>query len=1016
MSEQVLQAIVKLFAILVKERNTEEERYNIKQFLLLHLNREATSKYMALFDSFCAQQVTADGVDSDDDTKAFLGEWALIHQVAEQINQGLVRQQKIVLIEKIIELFFLDQRLSERQSNLIYHLGDLIKIEQREIQELSAFIRARKTDELACENSLVIGPKVSGNCARFMKNKELEGDLIFLRAAKEVYFMKYLGHEDLLFNGLNIQAGSIYIFPNGSSIKGEAISPIYYSDVVNQFVQTETATRITFVAENIQYKFRGSDNGLKGVSIAEEGGKLIGIMGSSGSGKSTLLSILNGSERPQKGRILINGQDLHAGNSEMLSLIGYVPQDDFLIEELTVFENLHYAARLSFRDKSDEDLNELVKKVLKNLGLVEIKNLKVGSPMNKTISGGQRKRLNIGLELLREPTILFADEPTSGLSSRDSENIMDLLKEISLRGKMVFVVIHQPASDIFKMFDSLLILDVGGYPIYYGNPIEAVIHFKETVDMINSEHGECPECGNINSEQIFNIVEMKVVNEFGRLTEERKVSPKQWHEIFVNKTKKKRIKPSKDDLNLADRAPKRLNQFRIYLSRDLKSKISSKQYVWVNLLQAPLLAFFLSLLVKFSNGEEDYTYLNNSNIPTFLFMSVIVAIFLGLTISSKEIIKDQKIRKREHFLRLSRTSYILSKMVILFGISAIQTAFFVAVSCYLLDINGQWFSFWIILFSVSCASNMAGLNLSSAFKTTITVYILIPILLIPQLIMSGVVVQFDRFNSRFANHEKVPLVGDAMLSRWAFEALCVDFFVNNEFEENFYELDKIEANARYFNLFFMDQMAGRITSLMDAIKEDSLNSDDARKNLRIVQNEMRALLDEFGYDKYPEFEQLQRGRFDISTLVSGLIFLTTAQQVYNNRRDVALEKKDSVVQGLMKAGKYETLRRDYHNEELSTIVRHSHLIQKIVEGDTRLVRKYEPIYGQPQPNHFLDYRAPFFTPSKHFLGRIFTTPRFNIMVIWMMVGFLYVTLYFEVPRALLKAFDISRYLSRQKDK
>ena len=161
--------------------------------------------------------------------------------------------------------------------------------------------------------------------------------------------------------------------------------------------------------------------------------------------------------------------------------------------------------------------------MLVNLGLTEIRNLRVGSPLQKTISGGQRKRLNIGLELLREPTVLFVDEPTSGLSSRDSENIMDLLKELSLRGKMIFVVIHQPSSDIFKMFDTLIIMDSGGFQIYYGNPVEAVVYFRDMINAANKNQGACPECGNINPEQIFSIIETKVVNDQARLSRPRAI-------------------------------------------------------------------------------------------------------------------------------------------------------------------------------------------------------------------------------------------------------------------------------------------------------------------------------------------------------------------------------------------------------------------------------------------------------------------------------------------------------------
>ncbi len=245
--------------------------------------------------------------------------------------------------------------------------------------------------------------------------------------------------------------------------------------------------------------------------------------------------MLNGTEKPSSGRVLINGIDIHENPNEVQGIIGYVPQDDLLIEDLTVFENLYYAAKLCFGHYTEKQIIELVMRVLMNLGLTEIRELKVGSPLQKTISGGQRKRLNIALELLREPTILFVDEPTSGLSSRDSENIMDLLKELALRGKMVFVVIHQPSSDIFKMFDNLIIMDVGGFQIYYGNPVEAVIYFHEIIHAANKTPGPCPECGNINPEQIFSIIETKIVNEYGRLTNTRKISPGQWYQYFKQK-------------------------------------------------------------------------------------------------------------------------------------------------------------------------------------------------------------------------------------------------------------------------------------------------------------------------------------------------------------------------------------------------------------------------------------------------------------------------------------------------
>ena len=155
-----------------------------------------------------------------------------------------------------------------------------------------------------------------------------------------------------------------------------------------------------------------------------------------------------------------------------------MPQDDLLIEELTIYQNLYYNARLCLDNFPESKIIEIVHKILDDLDLYDIKDLKVGNPLKTIISGGQRKRVNIALELIREPSILFVDEPTSGLSSTDSENVMMLLKELAMKGKLVVVNIHQPSSDLFKLFDQLVVLDKGGYPAYAGNPVEGIIYFK----------------------------------------------------------------------------------------------------------------------------------------------------------------------------------------------------------------------------------------------------------------------------------------------------------------------------------------------------------------------------------------------------------------------------------------------------------------------------------------------------------------------------------------------------------
>src|SRR5258708_3156406 len=355
-------------------------------------------------------------------------------------------------------------------------------------------------------------------------------------------------------------------------------------------------------------------------------------MGASGAGKSTLLHVLNGNEKPSKGQVLINGIDIHREPGKIEGVIGFVPQDDLLIEDLTVYQNLYFASKLCFSHLNEDEIDFLVLKTLDDLGLNEAKDLKVVSPLEKTISGGQRKRLNIGLELLREPAVLFVDEPTSGLSSRDSENIIDLLKELSLKGKLVFAVIHQPSSDIFKMFDRLVILDTGGYQIYYGNPVDAVIYFKKNINMVNSDEGECHTCGNVNPEQIFNIIETKVINEFGNFTNKRKFSADQWNKVFQEKIKLLSVARQNETPHSTLRIPNWIKQTHLFGLRDVLSKLSNTQYLVINLLEAPALAFILAFIVKYYNSDDQlnpgYIFNKNLNMPAYFFMSVIVALFM----------------------------------------------------------------------------------------------------------------------------------------------------------------------------------------------------------------------------------------------------------------------------------------------------------------------------------------------------------------------------------------------------
>jgi len=1021
MSEELLKAIVQLFAIVAKERITEDERANIKEFLSLHLNQEATRYYLNLFDDFCKanKRLIEPSLNVDDATLEFVDDWSQIIQIAKKVNQALTTQQKAVLAIKIIELCYADGQLSERQSNLIYYIGEALKIPKRDIKAMSTFVQGQDIEELASKNILVIDEGSGG--AEFpgprITAKDLTGLIAILRLADiETYLIKYLGITPLYLNSIPLKSRKIDVFATGSAIRGSKIDPIYYSDVVGKFLFEESDSDISFISEHIFYHFKSGKAGLQNINIAESGGKLIGLMGASGSGKSTLLSVLNGSEPPSSGRVLINGIDIHKYNHKVEGIIGFIPQDDLLIEDLTVFENLYYSARLCFGHYSKEKIAELVEKVLLNLGLSEIRDLKVGSPLQKTISGGQRKRLNIGLELLREPTVLFVDEPTSGLSSRDSENIMDLLKELSLRGKMIFVVIHQPSSDIFKMFDTLIILDVGGFQIYYGNPVESVNYFQEIINAANKTPGACPECGNINPEQIFNIIETRVVNEYGRFTHTRKVSPGQWYQYFKQKIKISKVVEINDPLPIVQKIPNWFKQLWIFIIRDVLSKFANKQYIIINTLISPVLAFFIAYFVKYfdavSVDKPHYTFFHNTNVPVYFFMSVIVALFIGLIVSAEEIFRDRKILKRERYLNLSSSSYLISKVIILFSISAVQTMSFMLIGNWILEIPFSELRYWLILFSCSCFANILGLNISSAFDSAVTIYILIPILIIPQLLLSGVVVPFDKFNPKVGTPNGIPALGELMTSRWAFEAFMVTQFKDNPFEKQFYELDKQAALAEFKKVYYLKELESSLTFVLNNRTRwrDRSESNPVKQSLDLLRIEIGYELVKFGSDRFPELEKLQVGKFDSLTFQKTDLFLRTLKQYYAMRLSNASSKKDSILSTITntpeKINAYNQMRMKYENEAVHDMVMNTGKLTRIIPWKGQLVQKIYPIFFEDhRPRNAIDFSSNFYVPTKPFAGKIFDTYYFNIAMIWFFCVMLYIALYYQWLRKLVNSFE-----------
>jgi ABC transport system ATP-binding/permease protein len=425
------------------------------------------------------------------------------------------------------------------------------------------------------------------------------------------------------------------------------------------------------------------------------------------------------------------------------------------------------------------------------------------------------------------------------------------------------------------------------------------------------------------------------------------------------------------------------------------------------LLGAPLLAFILAYITRYYNidpgNEYGYNLMENNNLPVYIFMQVIVALFLGMTVSAQEIIKDRMILNRESFMHLSWMSYLLSKVIILLFLSAYQSLMLVLIGNSVMDIKQMYLQYWAVLFITFAAANMMGLIISDGFKTTVTIYILIPFLIIPQIILSGVLIKFDNINPGISSPNKVPIYGEIMISRWAYEALAVYQFKNNKYEKNFYLYEREKSIAGYKKDYWLKTLENRLIFYQ-------LNNNDPQKLEKIqsnflllrneISNEMKNNTEvKFNFD----IQRISKDKFDSTDITKLNRYFQDLRDFYNNRYNIAVKLKDNKILEMQQDEKgkesFKKLKRDYSNERLSEFVRNADEINVVKEYEGHLFQKIDPIYNEPESKFI---KAHFYAPTKAIFGKQFNTIWVNIAVIGFITTLLFIFLYYRI---LVKGLD-----------
>ena len=941
MTDVILSSFISLFALFGKVEQVDEQRAKkmLVNYLRHHFGIRNTDLYVDLYSDMRMAYEMTDDLNTIDTVTA----------ICSNLQTDIRNTEKALLLLRLLEFCTDDDGFTDV---MFKTMAEQFNISDEQYNNFMDFVNNKATEHVMLH-------QLEG----------FEGTLkTLLDPATGLLLFTYMGNDTVLLNDVPVLSGAYQVWIQSSVLKSKSGKPVYYSSIISCYEHTDGEVQaVEFCGRNINFRFPHSDNGMHHLSFTLHNGELLAIMGGSGTGKTTLLSLLNGSLKPQEGSITINGHDISEPKAK--DLIGFVPQDDLLIEELTVYQNLWFTAKLCFEGMPDEAIDRRVMKTLKDLGLDAAKDLKVGSAINKYISGGQRKRLNIALELIREPAVLFLDEPTSGLSSSDTEKVINLLKEQTLKGKLIVVNIHQPSSDVYKLFDRLWLLDKGGYPVFDGNPIDAITYFKEAANYADAETSACPMCGNVNPEIVLNIIDEKALNSNGEVSDERKMKPQDWHELYL-KGRDEMPEPAVSTIPPSDqKKPGVLKQFAIFLHRNIRTKITNVQYLLITLLQAPLLAVVCAMLTRYA-PPEGYSVMDNKNLVSYFFMAVIVATFTGMSGSAEEIIKDRALLKRESFLHLSYSSYIWSKIVYMAGVSLIQTLLFIVIGNTIMGLHGLFLTWWFILFVTALLANLTGLLLSQCLNSVVAIYISIPMLLIPQILLCGLVVSFSDLTPK-STTGNVPLIGDLIPSRWSYEALAVTSFTDNEYERQFFDVHKDKYETQYYNIGLLYELQSQLETMKD---EQERKKESKVDHLQVIRTNLPQLTAFCGMKPYQGDESYQ----------SLNDYMKEAEAILSKRSNQLTLKADALVSDyIRKNGKeaFLQLKRDNYNIKLEDCVIGADQRSMLDIIDNHAVPRTGLIYLTPQSKIG---RAPFYSSEKVLGSWHIKTLWFNMGVLLLM--------------------------------
>ncbi len=745
-------------------------------------------------------------------------------------------------------------------------------------------------------------------------------------------------------NGFKLKSNSICVLTKDSVLCDEQGRNYLYPEIEAILKSGNNSKEICLSVRNLEYKKKGHTLVHK-MSLDIENSQLIAVMGNSGSGKTSFLKCISRQTNDFSGIV-------HYGTIEQLEepSIAYVPQENSFVPGFTVIEHLNERCR--FLQFDFVETKEKCNYVLDFAGLKSVINNKVCKTdfSISEISGGQQKRLAIATELLSSPDVIIRDEPTSGLSSEDSYDIVSKLKNLSLSGKLVIASIHQPDFDLFMMFDKVVIFADGGYPVYYGTPAKAAEYFREIAGRVDK-----------NSDFVFSKKPSVILNLLSHnkgVAIDGNISTDDLYGKFVEASPSDESKMPQN--TKSRKFLSRLKSFLYFIGFGFRADLKHLSR-FLTLLIVPLISgLVLSAVCRYSPSDE-YVYFYNPNLPVWILILLTTSVFIGLASSGREFIYLRKFYNTLHAVSENRLTHLFAVFLRYFILTGIQTMLLVLPSVLIIGSQFHFFSVFMFSFALCLWGSIAGLVLSYIMKTTMTVYLIIPLLIIPQLVFSGALINFKHFNKIIDTKSDIPLVAEIIPMRWAAEGLMLEFYTNNPYSSKLYENRCELYNAVYYADFFLPEF--KLIFDEDSTKAGIFLNNEEQKN---------------GF---------------ISDKICSTTDLNLLVQYYANIKSRCIEVEDSILNSITNP---DTMKLRYSNLAIEKVIEAYNSGVPFEIYDATTLRTYKSAFKLPQRD-ITDYS--YITSYRTCANSVLKTSNHNLIIIFMLsifnFGLLFIIVYYK---------------------